>query len=618
MRELPVAAERLIAPVPKPAAFERALLLLSAATTVALLAWLLFYAGYGIDFTDEGLYLNWVATPFAYHWSISQFGFVYHPLHTLLGGDIANLRRANILIVFSLAWVLFAVLLREPPSTATRNRLAQWGISAGLAVASLTVFSSWLLTPNYNTLTLQALLIVSIGIVLTQQSRASANLVGAVLIGTGGWLSFMAKPSSALAVAVLVLMYLVSARKLSRALLGTAVATAVACLYASAVLIDGSAAGFVRRIQTSLDMAKHLDAGHSVGKIFRLDSYALLPNETLAIAVLGSLVLIAMAGNLSKRDRHKSWSALISAALLGTSLVIASGIVHGSPGFGTYQGLVLFAFPLAAFGLMLVELFFRPPVFQFSHLWLVLFFLLMPYAYAFGTNGNYWWAQGFASVFWLVAATAFLMPWARQQQGWVFMLPMAVAAQAVAALLLLSGLNQPYRQPQALRLNDSSVQVPKGSGTLKLPAATAQYIQSAQDAALRNGFQPGTPMIDLSGQSPGLLYALQARSVGQAWMIGGYPGSQKLAQAALAQIGCEELANAWLLMEVSGPRSLPASVVESYGASADVHFEAVASWRTSAGAGGYAKDREQTLLKPIASTQVDAQCRALGDRSEAH
>ena len=35
-------------------------------------------------------------------------------------------------------------------------------------------------------------------------------------------------------------------------------------------------------------------------------------------------------------------------------------------------------------------------------------------------------------------------------------------------------------------------------------------------------------MIDLTGQSPGILYAIGAVNVGQAWTIGGYPGSKRL------------------------------------------------------------------------------------------
>lgn len=87
-------------------------LLPSAFVTTLILAWVLWYCSYGIDFTDESFYLVWMANPFNYGESVTQFGFVYHLLYELLHGDIVALRRVNILITFGLAWVLCAVFLK--------------------------------------------------------------------------------------------------------------------------------------------------------------------------------------------------------------------------------------------------------------------------------------------------------------------------------------------------------------------------------------------------------------------------------------------------------------------------------------------------------------------------
>ena len=64
------------------------------------------------DFTDEGFYLNWIAHPSLYKASHTQFGFIYHPLYLLFGGDIVLLRQANILITLALAWLLFFSFFR--------------------------------------------------------------------------------------------------------------------------------------------------------------------------------------------------------------------------------------------------------------------------------------------------------------------------------------------------------------------------------------------------------------------------------------------------------------------------------------------------------------------------
>ena len=85
---------------------QRAMTVLSALGSVLVLGLLLKYSAYGIDFTDESFYLVWISNPFIYSVSLTQFGFIYHPLYSLLGGDIAALRQANILITYGLAWSL--------------------------------------------------------------------------------------------------------------------------------------------------------------------------------------------------------------------------------------------------------------------------------------------------------------------------------------------------------------------------------------------------------------------------------------------------------------------------------------------------------------------------------
>lgn len=600
------------AAAPAPLPCQRTLLVLSAAATALMLGWLLHYARYGIDFTDEGLYLNWLATPFLYDWSATQFGFVYHPLFLLWDGDIARLRQSNVLIVFALAWLLFASLLREVRGEAASEPLVRHVLSAGLGVAALGVFSMWLLTPNYNTLTLQALLIAATGVVWTRRQSTGAQVVGAALLGIGGWLTFMGKPSSALALAIVVLLYLIGARRLSLRVLGTAAFTALALLVLSALWIDGSISAFAQRIQQSLAMADHIDSGHTIGQIFRLDTYVLVPREKWAIGLVSGLLLLAVASALATQPRWRYGAPAISLLFLAATVCVTGGIVQGPTGFGFHQGMVMTAFLLVGIALALAGALFSSsqPPFAISHIWLAAFLLVLPYVYAFGTNGNYWWAQGFASVFWLGSCMVLLLPWARQQRGWAFAIPLTFAAQAVCAALLLAGIVNPYRQPQPLPLNQAAVAMRNGTSHLVLAETTARYIDSAREGARASGFREGTPAIDLTGQSPGLLYAIQAHSPGQAWVVGGYPGSAKLAEAALATVSCEVLSQAWLLVEDRGPRSLPLSVVASYGANWPGQFELAASWQTSAGAGGYAQPRQQQLFKPADPASLLQQCRA--------
>ena len=89
-----------------PLPVEQVVLALSVIGTIFTLGWVLWFSRYGLDLTDESFYLVWISSPFLYSVSSTQFGFVYYPLYELLGGNIAALRQANILITFGLAVAL--------------------------------------------------------------------------------------------------------------------------------------------------------------------------------------------------------------------------------------------------------------------------------------------------------------------------------------------------------------------------------------------------------------------------------------------------------------------------------------------------------------------------------
>jgi hypothetical protein len=187
-------------------------------------------------------------------------------------------------------------------------------------------------------------------------------------------------------------------------------------------------------------------------------------------------------------------------------------------------------------------------------------------------------------------------------------IPLASASVALAIPLVRFGPWIPYRQPAGLWNNRNLVHMIPHTRPLILDDAYAQYVNDAIDSAKRAGLKPGTPIIDLTGQSPGLLYALQALSLGQAWIIGGYPGSERVAVAALARVPCEKIAAAWLLVEPEGPRSIPASVLTQFGSEVHTDYTHAADWKVADGAGGYPTRGRQVLYRPIATREVLARC----------
>src|SRR5215207_487669 len=65
--------------------------------TATLVCWVVvvWAMGRGYDFTDDAHYLIWAANPFIYDWSVSEFGFLLHPIYRLVEGDIWLFRLAG-------------------------------------------------------------------------------------------------------------------------------------------------------------------------------------------------------------------------------------------------------------------------------------------------------------------------------------------------------------------------------------------------------------------------------------------------------------------------------------------------------------------------------------------
>ena len=135
---------------------------LLATTIVALACFALIgvYSQRGFDITDEGYYLNLIARPSEYRFSTTAglFQYVWHPVFVLTGGSVSALRVLNaavtVVLTFALAWTasskpVVVLLTRNPAETGLIELSTRFMMSVAAAVASLTIFERWLVTPNY-------------------------------------------------------------------------------------------------------------------------------------------------------------------------------------------------------------------------------------------------------------------------------------------------------------------------------------------------------------------------------------------------------------------------------------------------------------------------------------
>lgn len=562
-------------------------------------------AHHGIDFTDEGYYLAWIANPWVYAESVTQFGFIYHPLFQWLGEDVARLRQVNILITFVMAWIFVLTFFRAAISDDWPDSVwRSWpmlALATVFATAYPNLLNVWLPTPSYNSLALQALLVSGTGLLLMHRRPSRTGLAGAALLGIGGWLAFMAKPTTGGAIAVVSLVYLWAAGKLRPWPVVLAALVATLMLFASAVWIDGAVLTFLNRLSGAVELSRLMGVEQPLWRLFRVDIFWLKGIDLLVFLGLG-VAVVYMVGVDPWRpmsELRRTGSNLLLAFLLLCAMALLTGYAALDLGKSRFQGMLAFAPALGA--AIAAGLMWRTRwagEFSRKHLSIAALLAVLPHVYAFGTGNNYWQTGQTASMFWVLSGLTILMAAVPAKASWQIFLPVAVVSQWVAVVLLQVALTQPYRQPEALGQANSPVSIGAAHSKLLLSADYARYVEAIEQTAARAGFRSGTPVIDLTGHSPGSLFVLGAHATGQAWLLGGYVGSDRYAAYVLARVSCAELADAWILTEESGPRKLSKAVLKRTGLELEQAFELVGEVRSPDGFGDYPKGSVQRLYRP--------------------
>jgi hypothetical protein len=574
--------------------------------STAILGLVLLRCRHGLELTDEGFYLHWISSPHAYKASNTQFGFMYHPLYRMTGGDVALMRMSSYLATFALAWALCGIALRTVWVGVERLHPIPWlGISAGVASTSLLVTAFELpQTPSYNTLAYQALLLGAIGLLLANTTKSRGSLIGYLLIGLSWWLCFMAKPPTAVAFALAGVAYLLVARRLSVPLLAVSVVTSAMWFWASALAIDGSAQAFVERLIEGVRQGKALESGSSISSIVRWDSPNLERSETVALLMGSILMLIAIQLAESPSRSRRVFGTSMGLAFSLASIAVCVGLYYPEISPRRYLGLQMLAVTIA--GILAAFIGSRARCLTLSSGALAALFLALPYLYALGTGRPYWLNAEGAALFWVLSGVVVLGAWAAIRNAWHLLPPLVAKNQLITAVLVSVSMEHPYRQTLPLRHATDAVRIGPEGSTLLLSKDLAEYVRGLRRLADKGGFETNTPMIDLTGYSPGAVYALGGNALGAPWLIGGYHGSARSATTVLDAVSCDELAVAWILTEPGGPNEIPLDILKRYGIDPEADLEEIGATHSPGGAS--ATRYAQHLLKPAHPAEARRAC----------
>lgn len=543
---------------------------------VVVTGFVLVFSRAGLDLTDEGFYLNSISSPSNFSATVSQFGFIYHPIYLLVHGDVAGLRRIDYVLTYGLAVLSsFFVIKNSFGSGKFEEKILFFSFSVVIAVSSLLLTCFELpQSPSYNTLAFQSLLVGMIGVLLSHSAKSSVRILGYVLIGFSLWLAFMAKPTTALAFGLISFLHFAFSKKTNKPALFIPGIIAFVLLLVSALAIDGSVTAFVHRLISSIEIGRLLGAGNTILSIWRWDDFPLegRPLYLLMLLSLSTALLIFL---------HSRWTNVSRITVAATCVITAAvsiGILFNfyplaSP-FHRYTGLQLLALPAGCVAFLAATAIRKKTIqIERDKLILAITLLLLPFAYAFGTDRPYWLNAEGASFFWILSGVVLVSEAKIDAATWRLLFPVCGLSVLLSSIFIFGSIEYPMRQTQSLRADSDWISVGAEGNRLAVAPDLAKYIGGLRKLAADAGFKAGTPIIDLTGISPGVAYILDGTAPGAPWLLGGYAGSAAFVTAVLDAVPCTEIARSWVLISHDQRGGLSGKLLRRYGIDLDHDYE---------------------------------------------
>ena len=502
----------------------KALLVAGVLLSLLICGGLLVYgSGRGLDLTDEIFYLIWTRDPNAYALVYQPFGYLLHPLFGLVGGNLQIYRLSGFAIASGagalLGWSAAA-------DRSGRLLLALYG-----ALAALTIFYPWIITPSYNSAANAGAMLISAGILNGVSEKRSERIAGSFAAGSGLCIAAFSKPPLfVLAVATMLAVALWRRRRQESIHLLAALALAGVAI--SLILPPSALIALLRRIVSSQHILALPNTPLGLpAKIAR--DWGLVP-FTLTGAALAAVLAFAL--------RRWRWSGCAAYAAILLSLLyiahIAGEAIDG--GLPDFIGLALVTMAAGYAGLLQRQSGVRLPV--------MFMLVAAPLAVALGTFNNQWFQFNFSMAFPFLAlfalAAADPVRW-RQVMAWVICLAGPVAVMLLAALY-------PYSLPDSIFEQQIAIHPPLAEGRILVDEETASFVRSARGRAT------GALLIDLSGTGPGVGAILGARVPGLPWLN---PATETWPDVVWSRLSPQQRANAWFVGPVwpSFDQTAPAS-----------------------------------------------------------
>jgi hypothetical protein len=543
---------------PKIGSFTQYAILFSAGTAgLFIIGVCIYLAARGIDLTDESFYILWVAAPNSYAYAGTLFGHLLSPLFGLVGEDIVLYRRVGLLVLALLGLLGWLSWCRPLPAAQFRLTIVSFGVAA---LPLYYMSPTWLITPSYDWLGVVASLALlgALGLLLHDKHRWRAAGLGAI----AGVCAVASRPPAGFAFALIyvvgIALAATSFRRFLVDYLMAAAATVFLVIVIAIFVVD------VEAIRQQVLAFLQLWSGPHQPPVFAQHNEFAKRLEEGPLLLLQLIVFIAALVahfHLGTRGRQ-----LAAAGLTVTIILIA--YVSWFPPSANWR--LNFLPTHVALAVNTITLFAGEGLKSWRRHAILALAALIPWAAFLGTGNDYPQLAPQAA-----GASAIIVLIALQQT-------FSLSVVATANLVLLAALGwalsdviaHPYRLPTDLWSQTKRFNFP-GHGSVAVDPLTYGMLMHLRRAATANGFVRGQPVLDFTGESPGLVLALGGTAPGTPWLLGGYEWSERQLRFVLAAMDPEARRKARVIW--GGPYAYSEKLLRELGFDLERNYHLVAA-----------------------------------------
>jgi len=523
-------------------------------------------ASSGFDITDESFYILSAQHQGEIYDVVRRDGYYTGILYYLSGQNLSYHRLFGILLLVGIS-IWFGIELYRYIAKKFDYSMTVWdklSFVIPIMTGGLVYYRYWLITPSYNWLALVSVILVLISLlrIVTNKEQNYDRYITLdyLILSFSLNLAFMAKPTTALMLAAISLIFLIFEFKninFKKALPSVIILTTIIVI-GHIVFLDNGFNSYYDRLTESLErfsvadsrytLSDRVVAAYELVKAFFFENFYFQQIDSIYIFAFISIIIILYALHF-KKNVLKIYTIFLYGVFLAYSYFLFKYGLHSDfrlLWFRTIELLflsIIFVFISILFAGQKKAYFIN----NMKAISLVTVLVLGSFAYSFGTNGNI--LHNMSGSLILVIAAIIVVNYLLDK-----ILDTTIFVQTAGFLLslcVLFTIQNAYKHPYRLiePINEQ-VHYIDLLGGLQVDNQQKAYIQDLQKITAHNRMKDETiSLIDMTGGSPGANVILEASFFGESWL----GTSNAFVKRVLNPYReTDRLKNAWILVAPKG------------------------------------------------------------------